>query len=71
MTLDSAARKIGVSPRTAEDYLNRVKKKYEEAGRPARTKLELAQRFSEDGLEDEPGRCDRPATGKARPAVRS
>jgi len=54
MTLDSAARRIGVSPRTAEDYLNRVKKKYEEAGRPARTKLELAQCFREDGLEDEP-----------------
>ena len=54
MTLDAAARKISVSPRTAEDYLNRVKKKYEEAGRPARTKLELAQRLREDELEDEP-----------------
>jgi two-component system nitrate/nitrite response regulator NarL len=54
MTLEAAARKIGVSPRTAEDYLSRVKKKYAEAGRPARTKLELAQRFSEDGLQDEP-----------------
>lgn len=54
MTLESAARRIGVSARTAEDYLNRVRKKYEEAGRPARTKLELAQRFREDGLEDEP-----------------
>lgn len=54
MTLEAAARKIGVSPRTAEDYLNRIKKKYEEAGRPARTKLELAERLREDGLEDEP-----------------
>jgi hypothetical protein len=47
-------RKIGVSPRTAEDYLNRIKKKYEDVGRPARTKLELAQRLREDGLEGEP-----------------
>lgn len=54
MTLEAAARKIGVSPRTAEDYLNRIKKKYEEAGRPARTKLELAERLREDRLEDEP-----------------
>ena len=54
MTLGASARKIGVSPRTAEDYLNRIKKKYEEAGRPARTKLELAQRLREDRLEDEP-----------------
>lgn len=54
MTLASAARKIGVRPRTAEDYLNRIKTKYEEAGRPARTKLELAERLREDGLEDEP-----------------
>ena len=54
MTLEAAARKIGVSARTAEDYLNRIKKKYEEAGRPARTKLEFAERLREDGLEDEP-----------------
>jgi DNA-binding NarL/FixJ family response regulator len=54
MTLDAVARKIGVSRRTAEDYLNRVKKKYEDVDRPARTKLELAQRLREDGLEDEP-----------------
>jgi len=54
MTLDAAARKIGVRPRTAEDYLNRIKKKYEDVGRPARTKLELAERLREDGLEDEP-----------------
>ncbi len=54
MTLQAAARRIGVSVRTAEDYLNRIKKKYEEAGRPARTKLELAERLREDALEDEP-----------------
>lgn len=54
MTLDAAARRIEVSPRTAEDYLNRIKRKYEETGRPARTKIELAQRLREDGLEDEP-----------------
>jgi DNA-binding NarL/FixJ family response regulator len=55
MTLAAAARKIGVETRTAEDYLNRVKKKYEDAGRPARTKLELAERLREDGIDNGPG----------------
>jgi DNA-binding NarL/FixJ family response regulator len=54
MTLAAAARRIGVKTRTAEDYLNRVKKKYEDAGRPARTKLELAERLHEDGIDDTP-----------------
>jgi DNA-binding NarL/FixJ family response regulator len=48
MTLEAAARHIGVKPATARTYLDRVKAKYEESGRPAYTKLELANRVRED-----------------------
>lgn len=50
MTLKSAARRAGVTPNTAKDYLNRVKSKYRLAGRPAYTKIDLVHRVSEDGL---------------------
>jgi two-component system nitrate/nitrite response regulator NarL len=55
-TLQVAARQVGVAYGTARAYLERVKNKYSEAGRPARTKLELAERLREDriGL-DAPG----------------
>jgi DNA-binding NarL/FixJ family response regulator len=55
-TLQAAARQAGVAYGTARAYLERVKNKYTEAGRPARTKLELAERLREDrvGL-DAPG----------------
>jgi DNA-binding NarL/FixJ family response regulator len=48
MTLESAARHVGVKPGTARTYLERVKAKYEDIGRPAYTKLELAKRVRED-----------------------
>ncbi|WP_219825770.1 response regulator [Nonomuraea typhae] len=50
MTLTAAARSAGVQPGTAKNYLERVKDKYRKAGRPAYTKLELAERVREDGL---------------------
>jgi two-component system, NarL family, nitrate/nitrite response regulator NarL len=50
LTLDAAARKVGIRPSTAKTYLERVKAKYRQAGRPAYTKLELAQRVNEDCL---------------------
>ncbi|MBC7274302.1 MAG: response regulator transcription factor [Streptomyces sp.] len=50
MTLKSAARRAGITVHTAKDYLDRVKAKYREAGRPAYTKIDLARRVSEDGL---------------------
>ncbi|MET8114788.1 response regulator transcription factor [Streptomyces prasinus] len=50
MTLKSAARRAGITVNTAKDYLDRVKTKYREAGRPAYTKIDLARRVSEDGL---------------------
>lgn len=48
MTLEAAARRIGVKPGTARTYLERVKAKYQEIGRPAYTKLDLATRVRED-----------------------
>jgi two-component system nitrate/nitrite response regulator NarL len=55
-TLQSAARRAGVAYGTARVYLERVKQKYSEAGRPARTKLELADRLREDRIGmDAPG----------------
>jgi len=50
-TLHAAARHAGVAYGTARVYLERVKHKYSEAGRPARTKLDLANRLREDRLE--------------------
>jgi DNA-binding NarL/FixJ family response regulator len=51
MTLWAAARHAGIMPETARTYLERVKAKYQAIGRPARTKLELADRVREDGLQ--------------------
>jgi two-component system nitrate/nitrite response regulator NarL len=50
MTLTAAARRAGVQPATAKKYLDRVKEKYVRVGRPAYTKLDLANRVREDGL---------------------
>ncbi len=51
MTLKSTARRAGITVHTAKDYLDRVKAKYRQAGRPAYTKIDLAQRVREDGVE--------------------
>ncbi|HEV2374527.1 MAG TPA: response regulator [Streptosporangiaceae bacterium] len=48
MTLETAARHLGIKPASAKTYLLRVRAKYEELGRPASTKLELAERVWED-----------------------
>ncbi|THA24031.1 response regulator transcription factor [Streptomyces sp. RKND-216] len=52
MTLKATARRAGITAHTAKDYLDRVKAKYRQAGRPAYTKIDLARRVREDGLED-------------------
>ncbi|HEY1616907.1 MAG TPA: sigma factor-like helix-turn-helix DNA-binding protein [Streptosporangiaceae bacterium] len=49
MTLETAARHVGVRPDTARTYLRRVKAKYQAAGRPAWTKTDLARRVWEEG----------------------
>jgi len=48
LTMASVARRLGMSESTALTHLGRVKDKYRGTGRAARTKLELAQRWSED-----------------------
>lgn len=51
MTLKSAARRAGITVHTAKGYLDRVKAKYQEAGRPTYTKIDLARRVREDSLD--------------------
>ncbi|WP_246094838.1 response regulator [Streptomyces roseicoloratus] len=51
LTLKSTARRAGITVHTAKDYLDRVKAKYQQAGRPAYTKIDLARRVREDSLD--------------------
>jgi two-component system, NarL family, nitrate/nitrite response regulator NarL len=51
MTLSTVARRVGIRPSTAKEYLHRVKLKYEQVGRPAYTKIDLANRVREDGYD--------------------
>ncbi|MGC4888889.1 response regulator [Micromonospora sp. DT227] len=51
MTLTATARHLGIKPETARTYLDRVKAKYHDLGRPSRTKLDLADRVREDRLQ--------------------
>lgn len=46
---DRVARMTGLSPQTVNDYLQRIRQKYADAGRPARTKTDLYKRALEDG----------------------
>lgn len=48
----SVAKSIGVREDTARKYLNRIKRKYEALGRPARSKLDLALHAWRDGFAD-------------------
>jgi two-component system, NarL family, nitrate/nitrite response regulator NarL len=50
LTIDCVARRLRIKPGTAKSYLDRVRDKYDEAGRSARTKLELRDRALEDGV---------------------
>lgn len=52
LTLKTTARRAGISPHTAKYYLDRVKDKYQRAGRPAYTKIDLASRVREDRLDE-------------------
>jgi len=56
-TLQATARKAGIAYGTAREYLDRVKRKYTESGRPTRSKLDLVDRYREDRrhLDDLPG----------------
>lgn len=48
----------GLAPHTVNDYLGRIRAKYAEAGRPARTKTDLYKRAVEDGWLPIPKRDD-------------
>ena len=50
LTLNAVAHRMGVSPHTAKEYLDRVRAKYEHIGRRARTRTELYVQASEDGI---------------------
>ncbi|MEU3055914.1 response regulator transcription factor [Streptomyces griseus] len=49
LTLKATARRAGITVNTAKYYLDRVKAKYQETGRPTYTKIDLATRVREDG----------------------
>ena len=50
MTQDMVARRMGIAPSTVKHHLDRVREKYQSAGQPARTKIELHARARADGL---------------------
>ncbi|MFI5955118.1 response regulator [Cryptosporangium sp. NPDC051539] len=50
LRMTDVARRLGVKPSTAKGYLDRVRAKYDDAGRGARTKLDLRERALEDGI---------------------
>lgn len=56
LKLSAVAHRMGISPHTAKEYLDRVRAKYSQVGRPARTRTELYAAASRDGLlgEDPP-----------------
>src|SRR6266536_6019162 len=50
LTITSVARRLAIRSGTAKSYLDRVRDKYDAAGRSARTKMELRDRALEDGI---------------------
>lgn len=57
---DRVARLTGLSTQTVNDYLQRIRQKYADAGRPARTKTDLYKRAVEDGWLPVPRRWGEP-----------
>ncbi|MFN8171080.1 MAG: response regulator transcription factor [Candidatus Nanopelagicales bacterium] len=56
LKLSAVARRMAISPHTAKEYLDRVRQKYQQVGRPARTRTELYVAATRDGLlPDAPG----------------
>ena len=50
------ARLMGISEDTVKEYLRRIRAKYTERGRPAKSRVDLFRRSLEDGVSDDPGR---------------
>lgn len=63
LKLSAVARRMGVSPHTAREYLDRVRGKYAQAGREARTRTELYVEAQRDGLLAVPMSWPVPADG--------
>lgn len=53
MSIVAVSRKMGISPHTAKEYLDRVRTKYAVVGRTARTRTELYAAARTDGLIDD------------------
>jgi DNA-binding CsgD family transcriptional regulator len=52
LSMAAVARKMGISPHTAKEYLDRVRTKYAAVGRTARTRTELYAAARTDGIID-------------------
>jgi two-component system, NarL family, uhpT operon response regulator UhpA len=50
LPLKRAAEQLGIGYSTAREYLDRIRAKYVEVGRPAPTKVDLLRRAVEDGI---------------------
>ena len=50
LPLRMVAERLAVAPSTVREYLDRIRAKYVEAGRPAPTKVDLLRRAVEDGV---------------------
>jgi len=50
LTMNAVARRMGVSPHTAKEYIDRVRAKYAAVGRQARTRTELYAAATKDGV---------------------
>lgn len=50
LPLKLAAQQLGIGYSTAREYLDRIRQKYVEVGRPAPTKVDLLRRAVEDGI---------------------
>lgn len=55
LKLTAVARRMDISPHTVKEYLDRVRAKYQQVGRPARTRTQLYAEATRDGLLDEGG----------------
>ena len=61
-TAGTIAKTLGLSVDTVNDYLQRIRLKYAEAGRPTRSKLDFSKRAMEDGFLPYPRRRRRDTT---------
>jgi two-component system, NarL family, uhpT operon response regulator UhpA len=50
LPLRMVAEQLGIAPSTVREYLDRIRTKYVEVGRPAPTKVDLLRRAVEDGI---------------------